>query len=197
MSNTLRENILELRKQGKTYKEICDLLGCAKSTVSYHCNSKKKTKSFIRFEDRGISKSDVISCYVENGFRKTMDKYNLTSYMVSKLTKNVAYNKKQSKIFNKNLTLGELKLHCKSLKDSNFKVGIYIRKMCRTWLSFLKEEPCKNCGYEKHIELCHIKAIVDFKDDSLLGDINSEYNVVPLCPNCHWEFDNGLLKMRI
>ena len=31
------EKIIELRKLGKTYKEICEELKCAMSTVSYHC----------------------------------------------------------------------------------------------------------------------------------------------------------------
>ena len=31
------EKIISLRKEGKTYKEITKILGCARSTVSYHC----------------------------------------------------------------------------------------------------------------------------------------------------------------
>ena len=35
------EKILELRKLGKTYKEISSELNCAVSTVSYHCKINK------------------------------------------------------------------------------------------------------------------------------------------------------------
>lgn len=35
----MKENILKLRHEGKSYKQIAKLLGCAKSTVSYHCGS--------------------------------------------------------------------------------------------------------------------------------------------------------------
>lgn len=35
----MKEEIIKLRKKGLNYKEICDILGCAKSTVSYHCRS--------------------------------------------------------------------------------------------------------------------------------------------------------------
>jgi|APGre2960657373_1045057.scaffolds.fasta_scaffold21147_2 5-methylcytosine-specific restriction endonuclease McrA len=55
---------------------------------------------------------------------------------------------------------------------------------------------CKICGYDKHVELCHIKSIKSFPDDALLEDMNSEKNIVPLCPNCHWEFDHGILKLK-
>jgi DNA-binding CsgD family transcriptional regulator len=38
---TLKEKILELRKENKSYNEISELLNCAKSTISFHCNNQK------------------------------------------------------------------------------------------------------------------------------------------------------------
>lgn len=63
--------------------------------------------------------------------------------------------------------------------------------------SIMKSEPqvCRSCGYDKHVEVCHIKPIKDFNHDTMLSVINSVSNLVLLCPNCHWEFDNGLLKL--
>ena len=58
-----------------------------------------------------------------------------------------------------------------------------------------KPKQCSNCGYDKHFEICHIKALKEFSDDSLLKEINSLTNLIALCPNCHWEFDSGLLKL--
>jgi hypothetical protein len=52
---------------------------------------------------------------------------------------------------------------------------------------------CSKCGYSKHLEICHIKPIQDFDEDTPIAVINSLDNLVALCPNCHWEFDNGLL----
>jgi len=54
---------------------------------------------------------------------------------------------------------------------------------------------CSNCGYSKHVEVCHIRDITDFPDYSLVSEVNSLENLVLLCPNCHWEFDNGLLEL--
>ena len=55
------------------------------------------------------------------------------------------------------------------------------------------EQNCKICGYNKHIQVCHIKSVSSFDDDSLITEINSFENLVGLCPNHHWEYDNGFL----
>ncbi len=54
--------------------------------------------------------------------------------------------------------------------------------------------PCKMCGYSKHVERCHIKAIKDFPLTATIKEINSKENIIFLCPNHHWEFDNGLIE---
>ncbi len=54
---------------------------------------------------------------------------------------------------------------------------------------------CAVCGYINHCELAHIKSVSSFDDDSLIQDINDFYNLIPLCPNHHWEYDNGLLNL--
>lgn len=59
-----------------------------------------------------------------------------------------------------------------------------------------KDRPqiCEECGYDKHVEVCHIKSISSFPLDTYLSVINSPDNLRLLCPNCHWEFDNGGCK---
>ena len=44
---------------------------------------------------------------------------------------------------------------------------------------------CKNCGYSKHVEVCHIKSVSSFIGEATLLDINHENNLIYLCPNCH------------
>ena len=56
-----------------------------------------------------------------------------------------------------------------------------------------KPKQCCNCGYTKHFEVCHIVPISAHSLDTPVSVINSLDNLVALCPNCHWEFDNGLL----
>lgn len=58
-----------------------------------------------------------------------------------------------------------------------------------------KRMVCDICGYDKYIEVCHIRAVKDFEDNAKIKDINSISNLVGLCSNHHKEFDNGLLKL--
>lgn len=63
--------------------------------------------------------------------------------------------------------------------------------------SSMKNKPqiCANCGYDVHVEVCHIKAISEFPDDTMISEVNDESNLILLCPNCHWEFDHNILKL--
>ena len=54
---------------------------------------------------------------------------------------------------------------------------------------------CAKCGYSKHIEIAHIKAVSDFDDSATITEINSIDNLIALCPNHHWEYDHGMLKL--
>ena len=47
-----REDILNLRKQGLTYKEIQAELGCSKGTISYHCGSNQREKTRVRSQQK-------------------------------------------------------------------------------------------------------------------------------------------------
>ena len=65
----------------------------------------------------------------------------------------------------------------------------------KTFESSSKEKHCKICGYDKHYEVAHIKAVSEFSDNTLISEINDLDNLVALCPNHHWEYDNGLLNL--
>jgi hypothetical protein len=58
----MKEKILELRNQGKTYDEIQNILGCSKSTISYYCGEGQKDKAYNRVkkkrEDKFYEKID-------------------------------------------------------------------------------------------------------------------------------------------
>jgi len=49
---------------------------------------------------------------------------------------------------------------------------------------------CEICGYTKHVEVCHIKAVSKFPHTAKLSTVNALTNLKLLCPNHHWEFDN-------
>jgi hypothetical protein len=53
-----------------------------------------------------------------------------------------------------------------------------------------RPKQCICCGYNKHYEVAHIKAVSEFNDDTLISEINDTKNLIALCPNHHWEYDN-------
>lgn len=97
----------------------------------------------------------------------------------------------------KNKTLGDYtsKLSVKGKHPSW--VFANVRQFCRSWNKELTLKPCANCGYDKHVELCHIKPLNSFTPDTTLEIINAPENVIQLCRNCHWEFDNGILHIDV
>ncbi len=71
-----------------------------------------------------------------------------------------------------------------------------VRNLCRSWNFNLSNLPCQNCGYDKHVEFAYIKAISEFSLDTKINIINDSKNILMLCPNCHWEFDNKFLSLE-
>lgn len=86
----------------------------------------------------------------------------------------------------KDMTLGEVKQRYGDGK----RASIYSLVRLRARVASKHLTSCSKCGYDKHVEICHIKSISTFSDDTLISTINHESNIIALCPNCHWELDN-------
>jgi len=96
--------------------------------------------------------------------------------------------------YSKVTTLGDLQqmLSAKG-KHPSWK-NAYVRENNRQLNKALILQGCRACGYKLHVELAHIKPITSFPLTATLAEVNSPSNVLPLCPNHHWEFDHGYLK---
>jgi hypothetical protein len=57
------------------------------------------------------------------------------------------------------------------------------------------EQRCIVCGYSNHVQVCHRVPVSSFPDSAAISEINAIGNLVPLCPNHHWEFDHGLITL--
>ena len=64
-----------------------------------------------------------------------------------------------------------------------------------TYFSSKKEKACVVCGYDKHVEVAHIRPVSEFSPEATVEEINRLQNLAGLCPNHHWEHDNGLLEL--
>lgn len=72
----------------------------------------------------------------------------------------------------------------------NYQKNTRIRSLARNWYRRSDKPKQCACGYDKHYEVCHIKSVNSFEDHELVTTVNSLNNLIALCPNCHWEFDN-------
>jgi 5-methylcytosine-specific restriction endonuclease McrA len=70
-----------------------------------------------------------------------------------------------------------------------------LRQHARRHYLAVRPYQCVRCGYDKHIEVCHKRPLTTFSLDTPIAIVNAIDNLVGLCPNCHWEFDHGLLQL--
>lgn len=95
----------------------------------------------------------------------------------------------------KKYTVGEIKQLYKDKTSLN--IAAKIRGYGKTiYERSNKPKHCVVCGYNKHYEICHIKSVASFDDNATMLEVHSLDNMIALCPNCHWEFDKGLLNLK-
>lgn len=138
----------------------------------YSSNGVKEFYKSIGYSEKPTSKSlDIIK-----------NKLIELSLDFSFLNKRNVSNKTKLELFNKRLNWQSARSAI--AKDSRFVYNNSDKPKC-----------CYVCGYDKHIEIAHIKSVSSFDDETKVSDINNIDNLVALCPNHHWEFDNGLLNI--
>lgn len=85
-----------------------------------------------------------------------------------------------------NITKGELFSRSKNWQTAR---SIIRRHAKDAYVSSGRPLTC-SCGYDKHIDIAHNKSVSEFGNDTPIKVINDVSNLLGLCPNCHWEFDN-------
>lgn len=70
------------------------------------------------------------------------------------------------------------------------KIRQHARKITST-----RPQVCAVCNYNIHVECCHIKDIAGFPLETQLSIVNAPENLILLCRNHHWEFDNKILQI--
>lgn len=89
------------------------------------------------------------------------------------------------------VTIGELR------GKRKYQIHSRVRDLSRkAYLRSSKPKECLVCGHSRYFEVCHIRSISDFPDRTLITEVNDLSNLVALCRNHHWEFDNGLLQLE-
>lgn len=106
--------------------------------------------------------------------------------------KECTYRRKYCELCYKDCTAPDISLQ-EAIYEKHHKSSAYalVRSRARSSNKAKRITACEKCGYDKHVEVCHIKSISDFSLSTKLSEINSETNLIILCPNCHWEFDHN------
>lgn len=71
-----------------------------------------------------------------------------------------------------------------------------VRAHCRKHNKHRAIFGCQYCGYNIHVECAHVKALSQWEETATLLEVNAESNILILCPNHHWEFDNNKLSLE-
>lgn len=71
----MKEDILRLKKEGKTYNEIKQILGCSISTISYHCNN-NNLGTDMKLSDELIKK--IKDYYLNHTINETISEFNIS-----------------------------------------------------------------------------------------------------------------------
>jgi hypothetical protein len=176
----MKDKILEMVKNGMTYKQIQKELNCAISTISYHCKNSKIKSLHIqeKLDDELIDK-----------IRET--------YKILKSSDKV------SKIFNISKTSvlkyidveKRIKLTNDEFKKSRVKRVIYWRVKAKSILVEYLGGKCSMCGYNKCIDALDFHHIdPNMKDFTISGKSFSIDRLkketdkcILVCSNCHRE----------
>ncbi len=176
----MKEKILKLVNNGLTYKQIQKELGCALSTISYHCknNGIESKHTQKKLSDETIKK--IKELYRElRSSNKVAKVMNLSKTTVLKYID----------VFEREeLTEEELKI-----KKS--KQVIYWRKKAKVKLVEYKGGKCEECGYNKCIDALEFHHLnPNEKDFSIAGKSWSLERLkreadkcILVCSNCHKE----------
>ena len=192
----LKQQILELREQGMSYKMIEKQLSCSRGSISYHC-SKLATNADIK--ERNLKAKNTTSKYFEKLDSATMIlflklmKANISRKHIS-IVLNIPYNEIINYGIRYNLKRKELKL------QGYDKVKEHRRHKKILFLAY-KGMECSCCGYNTCNRALHFHHLdPSTKDFSISTNANNSFErvlaeidkCVLLCANCHAELHERL-----
>ena len=177
--STYFEKIIELRTKGKTYKEICNELNCAMSTVSYHCKLNKMGGHSDRLSDQ--QKIELQKLYDEIGNIKKVAKLKGHSFETVKKYVTTINKKKVSKS----------------------EAVIDWRRRTKIKLVEYKGGKCQICDYNKSINALQFHHLNPSEKDFTISGKSLSFErlknevdkCILVCSNCHSEIHEGIVSL--
>lgn len=184
----MKEKILKLRRDGKTYNEITKILNCAKSTVSYHCKNEGLSQPTEKTEITSLDEAKIKDLYISGVSKKSLSEmYNVSQYEISKSTKGLKrYSKFDDTISRKERQVVYVTERRRKLKE-----------MAVTY----KGGKCEKCGYNECIAALDFHHLNPLEKDFSIGNkgytrswenIKKEIDkCILVCANCHREIHSN------
>lgn len=185
------EEILKLREDGKSYREIEKILSISRSTISYHCKKWGLTNIGLNTGKSAILIKDEIKEYYKNHTKKqTAEFFDVSESSVSRYKDNkniktleLVDKKKRNYTYVFNF---RQKLKIKSIEYKGGKCSICGYDKCNRSLDFHHRDP-----NEKDFEIGSSK-VLNWKKVKLELD-----KCDILCRNCHGELHEKLYKEKL
>lgn len=187
----MKEQILKLREEGKTYNEISKELGCAKSTISYHCSKAGMStlNEIVILSDSDIN--NIKELYEGCITKKSLsEKFNVSEYEISKYTKGL----ERYSRFGKDLTR----------KQKQVILVTERRRRLKEMAVEYKGGECSKCGYNKCVNALEFHHLDPNEKDFGIGTNGHTRSwkrtrieldkCIMVCANCHREIHDEINK---
>ena len=188
MEESLKQKILRLRQNGKTYKEIKNELKCSKGTISYHCKN-SGIENFNEF--RSPSKEEI----------NDMQKYYNEHQSSDKTAKHFGWSKftilKYVNVKSRNVLTEQER------KQKNIDRSLTFRRNNKQKLVDYKGGKCEICGYNKCIQAMDFHHKNPLEKRFELTSMNRTWDILKeevdkcllVCSNCHREIHAGVINI--
>ena len=182
----MREQIIELRNLGLSYKEISEKLNIGKSLVSFHL---RKMKMNQPIENKGLKINDSLISEIKKLNTEGVPKKEISEKLNVSFSTIKKYTGKNEKI---KLSKEEAKIKLYN-KHKNWRLSIKIKA-----IDYLGGK-CVNCGYKNCIAALDLHHKGDEKKEFTIsgGNLKSFEKLkseldkcILLCSNCHREHHN-------
>lgn len=171
----MKEQILKLRAEGKTFNEIKNTLGCSKSTISYYCSEGQKEKNLQRTKKKraglaGEPLKLITDTCIRCGTKVKKNAKKFCSHSCQRLDE-------KEGIIERWLKREEVG-HSGKLNA--------LRSTIRDYILEKANYTCSICGWNKRHPVDGKPLVeIDHIDGNSLNSF--EDNLRVLCPNCHSE----------
>lgn len=183
MGSKFKNRIIELRSAGLTFKAISEELGCAMSTVSFHCT------------ENSVPSSVVTKQVTQDDSKKIQSEYDRLK-STRKVSKLLGWSR------------DTVRKHVDTLAEKRIKTGgqrvVEWRKRAKQKLVDYKGGNCVCCGYSKCIDALHFhhldpatkKFRIGGSSKSLETLMKEADKCILVCGNCHTEIHAGLIDLN-